>query len=195
MRLTNMAIGPPHHGMDDSDEEAETAQEYDEEATTKRWYHAAEHGIKWALSAGQYESSTAERGSRSVYSKLETRSSAELDWRDPDVTIVSSYPQYSVLIQCCPLSVFTSHAGALSARSIVLLYLQFPLFFITHLLKSTIPTLPFHTSIIFVAAQLHHILIPTFSTFQPRVSCRSTDNKTYSLRAHYDLSYQKTKPI
>lgn len=123
MRLANMATGPPHHGTEDSDEEAlesETAQEYHEEATTKRWYHAAEDGIKWALSAGQYESSTAERGSRPVYSKLETRSSAELDWRDLNVTIVSSYPQYSVLIQCRPPS-SPPHAGALSAHSTLLL--------------------------------------------------------------------------
>jgi hypothetical protein len=145
MRLANMATGPPHHEVEDSDEEAlelETAQEYDEEATTKRWYHAVEDGIKWALSAGQHESSTAERRSRPVYSKLETRTSAELDWRDVNVTIVSSYPQYGVLIQCRPPS-SPPHAGALSARSIVLLQLQFLLFFITHLLKNTIPTLPF----------------------------------------------------
>lgn len=146
MRLANMATGPPHHGMEDSDEEAlesETAQEYDEETTARRWCHAAEDGIKWALSAGHYESSTAERRSRPVYSKLETRSSAELDWRDLNVTIVSSYPQYSVLIQCRP-PFSPPHAGALSARSIVLLQLQFLLFFITHLLKNIISTLPFH---------------------------------------------------
>lgn len=128
MRLANMATGPPHHHeMADSDEDAlepETAQEYDEEATANRWYHAAEDGIKWALSAGQYESSTAERGSRPVYSKLETRSSAELDWRDLNVTIVSSYPQYGVLIQCRPPS-SPPYAGALSARSTLLLNFNF----------------------------------------------------------------------
>ena len=110
MRLANMATGPPHHEVEDSDEEAfgsETAQEYDDGATTKRWYQTAEAGIKWALSAGHSESSTAERRSRPVYSKLETRSSDELDWRDPNVTIVSSYLQYWVLIQCRP-PVFTS---------------------------------------------------------------------------------------
>ena len=110
MRLANMATGPPYHEVEDSDQEAfgsETVQEYDDEATAKRWYHNAEAGIKWALSAGHNESSTAERRTRPVYSKLETRSSDELDWRDPNVTIVSSYLQYWVLIHCRP-PVFTS---------------------------------------------------------------------------------------
>ena len=161
MRLANMATGPPHHEVEDSDEEAfgsETAQEYDDGATTKRWYQTAEAGIKWALSAGHSESSTAERRSRPVYSKLETRSSDELDWRDPNVTIVSPTFNtgylYNVALPSSPL-----HAGALLARSIVLL--RFLLFFITLLLKNTIPLL--FPSIYFVAAQLHHILIPALS--------------------------------
>lgn len=90
-----MATGPPHHEVEYSDEEAsqsETVQEYDEEKK-ERWYHTAEAGIKWALSAGHNGSSTVERRSRAVYSKLETRSSDELDWRDPNDTIVSYYLQ------------------------------------------------------------------------------------------------------
>lgn len=84
--------GSPHH-EEDSDEEAncsETEQYYDEEATTKRWYSPIEAGIKWTLSAGDNESSTAER-ERPAYSKLETRRSDELDWRDLNVALVSSY--------------------------------------------------------------------------------------------------------
>lgn len=110
MRLTNMATGPPHDEMEDSDEEAllsETTQRLGEEATAKRWYSPIEVGIKWALSAGHSESSTAERRGRPVYSKLETRSSDELDWRDLNVTIVSFYFHYWVLIQCRP-PIFTS---------------------------------------------------------------------------------------
>lgn len=125
-----MATGPPHHEAEDSDEEAygsETAQEYDEVATKERWYHTAEAGIKWALSAGHNESSTAERRSRPVCSKLETRSSDELDWRDPNVSIVSRSLQYGYLYNGA--SHFSPlHAGALSARSTVLLQLQFSLF-------------------------------------------------------------------
>jgi hypothetical protein len=156
MRLANMATRPSHHEVVDSDDEAfgsETAQDYDEEATKARWYHTAEAGIKWALSAGHNESGTAERRSRPVYSKLETRSSDELDWRDPNVTIVSSTfnTGYLYNVACPPSSPL--HAGALSARNIVLPHLQFLCFFIILLLKNTLSI--FSSSIVFVAAQLY----------------------------------------
>ena len=133
MRLTSMATGSPHE-TEDSDEEAnysKTVRYCDEKATAERWYSPIKGGIKWALSAWPYESSTAERG-RPAYSKLETRRSDELDWRDLDVAIVSSMYLYTVAHPSSPL-----HAGALSARSIVLL--QRSLFFITLLLKKDIP--------------------------------------------------------
>ena len=132
MRLTSMATGSPHE-TEDSDEEAnysKTVRYCDEKATAERWYSPIKGGIKWALSAWPYESSTAERG-RPAYSKLETRRSDELDWRDLNVTIVSSMYLYNVAHPSSPL-----HAGALSARSIVLP--QLPLFFITLLLKNDI---------------------------------------------------------
>lgn len=174
MRLANMATGPPHHEVEYSDEEAlgsETAQEYDE-TTERRWYHTVEEGIKWALSAGHNESSTAERRGRPVYSKLETRSSDELDWREPNVTVVSSTfnTGYLYIVALPPSS--PPHAGALSARSIVLLQLQFLLFFIILSLKNTL-SIPF-PSIAPVAAQLHHILISTFSTFLSRPQITAT---------------------
>lgn len=111
MRLTSMATRPQHHEAEDSDEEAyvsATAKQHDEEATVERWYHDLRDGIKWALSAGQYEWSTSGRRSRPIYSKLETRSSDELDWRGPNVSIVSDYLHYTVLIQCRPPALFTS---------------------------------------------------------------------------------------
>lgn len=114
MRLTSMATGPPHHEEVDSDEEAlysETAQYHEEDATAQRWYSPIKAGIKWVLSAGHNESSTAERGTRAVYSKLETRRSDELDWRDLNVAIVSFHLQCRVHIQCRP-PLFTSPTQA-----------------------------------------------------------------------------------
>src|SRR5690242_1740095 len=122
-----MATGLHHYGLEDSDEEAfgsETVHGLEDAAMAKRWYSALGAGIKWASSAGHNESSTAERGSQPVYSKLETRSSTELDWRDLNVTIVSSCFDtmylYNVARPPSPL-----YAGTLSARSTVLLPLPF----------------------------------------------------------------------
>ena len=132
MQVANMAAEFPRHEVDVSDEQvfgSEIGQEYDEGTTKRRWYHVVEADIKWALLAGYSESSTAERRGRPVYSKLETRSSAEVDWRDPKVTIVSCYLQYWVLIQCRPPTLFTSsrrrivssqHCVALTSILIVL---------------------------------------------------------------------------
>jgi hypothetical protein len=92
-----MASGPPHHEAEESDDEAYgpvTAKEYDEEAAKEPWYHDGEASIKWVLSTGHNKSGNPERRSQPAYSKLETRSSAELDWRGPNVTIVSCYLQY-----------------------------------------------------------------------------------------------------
>jgi hypothetical protein len=107
-----MTTGSPNHEVEDSDEEtnySETVQYYDEEATAKRWYSPMAAGIKWALWAGHNESSTAERGGRPAYSKLETRRSDELDWRDLNVPIVSSYSvRGTYTMSSAPLHLFTS---------------------------------------------------------------------------------------
>jgi hypothetical protein len=133
MRLSSMTTGSPNHEVEDSDEEtnySETVQYYDEEATAKRWYSPMAAGIKWALWAGHNESSTAERGGRPAYSKLETRRSDELDWRDLDVPIVSSYSvRGTYTMSSAPLHLFTQAHCQLAALCCFILYCSSSLFY------------------------------------------------------------------
>ena len=130
MRLTSMTTGSPHDELEDSDEEAnysETVQYYDEE---KRWYSPIEAGIKWALSAGHNESSTAEREHRPAYSKLETRRSDELDWRDLNVAIVSSHSvRGTYTMSPAPLHLFTQAHCQLAALCCFNLHCSSSLFY------------------------------------------------------------------
>jgi hypothetical protein len=98
MLQADMATGPYHEARENdgllyrsasavgNDEEAAAAA-----AAAKRWYHDEKVDIKYSLASRYTESSKAQRRVYPGYSKLETRSFDQLDWRD--VNIVSPIPQ------------------------------------------------------------------------------------------------------
>jgi hypothetical protein len=120
MRLANMVAGGRNEARK-KDEllcESGSAAGHDEEAAKERWYHEEDEDIRCLLDAGEHESSTAQRTSHPGYSKLETRSFQNFDWRHE--TIVSSFPNELLYLYnaSAPLpSPFPLHAGYLSATS------------------------------------------------------------------------------
>jgi hypothetical protein len=86
----NAATGP-HQEARENDGllyEAGRVVGHGEEAAQERWYYSEKADVKDLFEAGGNESSTAERSGHPGYSRFETRSFDNLDWRR-DVTIVS----------------------------------------------------------------------------------------------------------
>jgi hypothetical protein len=119
MRLANMVAGARHEAREEDELlcELESAAGHDEEAAKEHWYHDEDEDIKCLLNAGEHESSTAQRTSHPGYSKLETRSFQNFDWRHE--TIVSPFPNELLYIYNAwpPPSPFSLHAGFPSATS------------------------------------------------------------------------------
>lgn len=61
---------------------SETMARHDDEAVRERWYYDEDVDLKQLFRAGSKDTSTAQRRERLSYSKLETRSIVDLDWRD-----------------------------------------------------------------------------------------------------------------
>ncbi|KAI8932855.1 hypothetical protein NX059_010335 [Plenodomus lindquistii] len=83
MRLANTAAGPAHEARENDGwlYGSRESVEHGGEAANEHWYHNGDGGIKYLFEAGGNESNTAERRTRSRYSKRETRSFDKPDWR------------------------------------------------------------------------------------------------------------------
>jgi hypothetical protein len=110
MRLAKMATGTYHEARENGERlyGSGSATEHEEEAKA-RWYYGVED-IKYLHEAGENESNRAQQTQHPGYSKLETGSFQNLDWRGRYEPIVSPF----VLIQCCrPLPLLSLlHAGS-----------------------------------------------------------------------------------
>jgi hypothetical protein len=171
MRLANMVAGGRNEARK-KDEllcESGSAAGHDEEAAKERWYHDEDEDIRCLLDAGEHESSTAQRTSHSGYSKPETRSFQNFDWRHE--TIVSSFPNellylYNASAPSHHFFLFTQATCQLLALhcvpSVLIVFCHSFL-----LCSSSLLTTTFLPSTTFVASQpyysIHHFAILQFS--------------------------------
>lgn len=115
MRLADMVAGKPHEAREnDGWLYGATAVEHGGEAANQHWYHNVAGDIRHLFEAGANESSTSQRRTHPGYSKLETRSFDDPDWREQ--AIVSPFSDIVLIQPAAPSVAFPLHAG-LSVRS------------------------------------------------------------------------------